>query len=84
MKTTNAKAPTDLLRALKNKPTANRVFQNMRPSCQARYTAPVQKAEDKQTRRTKVANAVRGIMKYGNKHPRLKSKLYKKREVSAR
>jgi uncharacterized protein YdeI (YjbR/CyaY-like superfamily) len=71
--------PADLIRALKNKPTAKRVFQNMRPSCQERYAAPVLTADSKEARKKKVASAVRGIMKYGNKHPRLKSKLYKKR-----
>jgi uncharacterized protein YdeI (YjbR/CyaY-like superfamily) len=74
--------PADLVRALTVRPTAKRVFENMRPSCQQRYAAPIQKAENREERKTKVANAVRGIIKYGNVHPRLKSKQYKKRETT--
>jgi uncharacterized protein YdeI (YjbR/CyaY-like superfamily) len=73
------RTPADLLRALGNKPTAKRVFQNMRPSCRQRYTAQILKANNKESRKKKVDNAVRGIIKYGNVHPTLKSKHYKKR-----
>ena len=83
MKSKTKKPPIDLMRALAAKPTAKRVFLNMRPSCRERYAAPVQKAENKEARKKKVANAIRGIVNYGNVHPRLKSKTYHKRTVHA-
>ena len=82
MKSVKKLPPVDLVRALKTRPTANRVFHNMRPSCQERYAAPIHKADSKVARKQKVANAVKGIIKYGNVHPKLKSKLYKKREMN--
>lgn len=84
MKSKSKRPPMDLMRALATKPTAKRVFLNMRPSCRERYAAPVQKAENKEARKKKVANAIRGIIKYGNVHPRLKSKNYHKQAVHAR
>ena len=74
--------PAALNRALQSKPTAKRVFHNMRPSCQVRYSSAVQRAKTAEERKKRVAIAVRGIIKYGNVHPRLKSKLYQKRTAS--
>ena len=66
----NSRVPSDLAKALGSRPTAKRVFHNMRPSCQQRYSAPIQKAEGKEERRKKVATALLDIIKYANVHPK--------------